>query len=660
MGYKQQIHHINDVLASIERPETVLSERDQIIVQSWRRCTNQYGLDPTIPREAVILPSARIREHTERIEEFLRVARHGAENLYRSVAAMGFVLLLTDNRGITVEFIGDRNLDRELKRAGLYLGADWNEAHAGTCGVGTCISTGRALTVHQTDHFDATHIPLTCTTAPIFDPFGELLAVLDISALKSPEPKASQYLVLQLAQIYAQKIEAANFMHHFRRHWIIRLSESCEFLDVDPDYLLALDEAGRIQGFNQRMRHRLSRSLIAPLQPAELLGRCFEQFFDCGLDGLPGFNATRPAAQRAIRTLHDLRPLFILASSPALPGRVQPHLTQSTATKLHPALARLSGGDPVMNRLLAQIARLANTKVSILLSGETGTGKDSLARALHQAGPRANNPFVVVNCAAIPESLIESELLGYMPGAFTGARGKGKTGLLQQADQGTLLLDEIGDMPLPLQTRLLRVLAEQEVQPIGACRPQSVNIRIIAASHRNLPELIRRGEFRDDLFYRLNGATFELPPLRARTDIAYLAQQLAHAETGANGPRLSAAVLALLQRHRWPGNIRELRNIMQYACAVCVQSRIEIQDLPEYLLDPPSDAYHPQPPVGAVTSPATGTIPNATLPPSEGMLYQRLREHRWNISAVAREFGVNRSTVYRRMQRYGIVPPHHS
>ncbi len=659
MGVNLKLRHIDDVLSSVDRPDPAPGQRDPLILQSWQRCVQQHGLDPSVMREAVILPSAQIREHAERLEEFLRVARHGVESLYRSVAGMGYVMLLTDSRGITVDFIGDGALEEQLRKTGLYLGADWSEIHAGTCGVGTCLSSGQPLTVHQTDHFDATHIPLTCSVAPIYDPFGELLAALDISALKSPGPKSSQHLALQLVQIYAHKIENANFLHQFRRQWQIHLSTSCEFVDVDADYLLALDDNGRLLGFNHRARQLLCQELGRALHPAELIGLPFESLFECSVGDLPRLARALPSEQRALRTSHQRQLLFALANPPAPATgngrRERWHDGDCNRPALHPALATLTGGDPAMDRLLTQAARLANARVSILLSGETGTGKERLARALHDASLRADKPFIAVNCAAIPEALIESELFGYAPGTFTGAQRRGKTGLILAANGGTLLLDEIGDMPLALQSRLLRVLAEQEVLPLGANRPLPVDIRVIAATHYDLLERVRRGDFRDDLFYRLNGASFELPPLRERTDLDYLLQQLLQAETGTgHSPLLSPDAHARLQAHHWPGNIRELRNVIQYACAVCDGQQIAVDDLPDTLTTaarrPPTDQATPP------TCP--GRQPGPVSPPPAQQLQRCLSQQRWNVSAAARELGICRATVYRRMQRYGIVPPH--
>ena len=187
------------------QPDAAAARHDAIIRASWERCVREHRLDPTRMQEAVILPQARLREHQDQMDAFLSIARHGLESLYHQVAGQGYVVLLTDARGVTVDFLGDLQMEPHLRRAGLYLGADWSEHHAGTCGVGTAIATGQALTVHQDDHFDATHIPLSCTAAPLYDPLGRLNAILDISALTSPQAKSSQHLALQLVKVYANR-----------------------------------------------------------------------------------------------------------------------------------------------------------------------------------------------------------------------------------------------------------------------------------------------------------------------------------------------------------------------------------------------------------------------------------------------------------------------
>ncbi|MBN3775882.1 sigma-54-dependent Fis family transcriptional regulator, partial [Burkholderia sp. Se-20378] len=226
--------------------------------------------------------------------------------------------------------------------------------------------------------------------------------------------------------------------------------------------------------------------------------------------------------------------------------------------------------------------RVASKRLPILVLGETGAGKEVFARAIHDAGARRTRPFVAVNCGALPEALIESELFGYAAGAFTGARKNGARGKIALADGGTLFLDEIGDMPLALQTRLLRVLADGEVVPLGSDTPVRVDLDVICATHRDLARMVADGTFREDLYYRLSGATFELPPLRERADVRDVIAAVFAEEAQATGHvlTLDATLAEQLAAYPWPGNVRQLRNVLRYACAVCDAARVTRQDLP--------------------------------------------------------------------------------
>ncbi len=299
----------------------------------------------------------------------------------------------------------------------------------------------------------------------------------------------------------------------------------------------------------------------------------------------------------------------------------------------------------MLARQLECAAKLVDSPTNLLVNGETGSGKEYFAKALHRASARRAGPFVAVNCAAIPETLIESELFGHLPNSFSGAGAKGKRGLIQEADGGTLFLDEIGDMPRELQSRLLRVLAEGEVLAIGASQPVSVDVRVVSATHRSLDELMRDGHFREDLYYRLNGARFTLPPLRERSDLDWLIQTMLE-----GAATLSPAARERLHAHRWPGNLRELANVLRYARAVCANGLIDVDDLPEGF-GAPSMATQEAPPL------IDDDFDLHHLPPEGMLLMQYLRAASWNLSAVARQIGVSRMTLYRRMARYGIKSP---
>ncbi|NIC05925.1 sigma-54-dependent Fis family transcriptional regulator [Billgrantia bachuensis] len=650
-----QREHIDTILQTVASPEAGQPPSDNTIIsRSWRRCIDRYGLDPARPTPPRYVPGATLRERQDQADDLLQVARAGVEQLYRQVAPLGYVVLLTDARGIAVQFLGAKADQREHQRTGLYLGADWSEAHAGTCAVGTCIHERSALTCHHSDHFSAHHIQLTCTAAPIFDPHGQLLAVLDISAYRSPTARDSQTFALQVVRFTAKMIEDAYFLQRYGDHAILCLDRSREFVQINRRFLLAIEPDGRLVAANTAGR-KLLRHHQLPLpeagEPRPFQAWNIQDLLDAQADEILGIPHHSDDRVRAFHTRRHREIHFAtLIEPPRRSASGQPSQHDSSLAPLE----ALADDDPSMRDTLTRAARLRNEPINILVIGETGTGKERMARALHESSRRHDKPFVAINCAAMPESLIESELFGYEPGSFTGARSKGMKGLIAQADGGTLFLDEIGDMPLQLQTRLLRVLAEQEVLPIGASRPIKVDLRVVAATHRDLRELIHTGRFREDLFYRLNGASLRLPPLRERADKGYLIRRLFDEINGERDSRvrLRGDAMSALLAYPWPGNIRELHNALRFALATCDGDEVVVDDLPEECTH--GQLAHPGASRGCSDSSAH---PATAHTPQQDLLYRALVRHQWNISAAARELGLSRPTIYRRMKRLGIVPP---
>lgn len=307
-------------------------------------------------------------------------------------------------------------------------------------------------------------------------------------------------------------------------------------------------------------------------------------------------------------------------------------------------LADLVGESAILESLLRQIRMLAQVDGPVLISGETGTGKELIAQALHGLSRRSAAPFVAINMAAIPDSLMESELFGYAPGSFTGARRDGHEGRFIRANGGTIFLDEVGDMPLPLQAKLLRVLQEQEVDRLGSERPMKLNVRVISATHQSLSDLVAQGRFRADLFYRLNVLTLEAPSLRRRVeDIPLLARHfLAELSAQYDRPKpvLTAQALESLCQHTWPGNVRELRNAMEHAFTFAERGRIDVTHLPVAVIS----AFRPVPP------PKTGADKRLQT----DQFLQILEEEQWNKTAVARRLGISRSGLYLKLRQFGI------
>jgi len=304
----QQRNHIATVIEVAAEETPAISSYDEAIVASWRRCVHEHELDPTRMQEPIILPCSQLRERQEGMEEFLHIARPETESLYQQIAGAGYCILLTDARGATVDFVGDEHSDADLHKAGLYLGADWCEAAAGTNGIGTCIAMGCPVTVHQEDHFDATHIPLTCSGAPLFDVDGQLKGVLDLSALVSPEAKHSQHLALQLANVSAQRMENAYFRHHFRHDWTLRLLHGNA-----PEMLIALDGNGRVVGHNRSAQQHFGA----------IMGMPIGTLLNVSANDLGQFVSAGNAAPRPVASLATQRMLQMQAIPPAAPSQMR-------------------------------------------------------------------------------------------------------------------------------------------------------------------------------------------------------------------------------------------------------------------------------------------------------------------------------------------------
>ena len=565
--------HVREILSATQGS---VSGRDPEVVSSWLRCLNDYKLDPEHKGEARILPESVLKEHKQEAEDLLLMARFGMEDLYRRVNSLGYVLLLTDKKGVTVDFIGDEKVDRELKRAGLYIGAEWSEQNAGTCGVGACLTTREAIVVHQTDHFDMAHTPLSCTSAPLHDANGHLIGVLDVSLLVSPSEKHSQALTLEVVKSCVARIEMANLLSARKGDWILRLNTRPEFLGVDATGAISVAADGTISGLTHGAHRMFAASRGVDWRTDNFVGKSFEDIFSLDYNDLPRLlNAATPSEQ-AIET----RDGILLFADVRAPIRASARRVASSIPKV---LAQIHGGDPVLAAVAEKASRVVDKQISVVLEGETGVGKEFIAKALHDARKK-KGPFVAINCAALPETLIESELFGYAANSFTGANAKGKKGLIEQAHGGTLFLDEIGDMPLGLQARLLRVLAEREVLPVGATKPIPVDFNVVSASHRNLKTLVEIGQFRQDLYYRLNGLALNIPALRNRADKIWLIGEVWKRVFGDSTPRFSQPAIEALCSYPWPGNIREMINVFELCHALSDSGVIGIEDLPEQIV----------------------------------------------------------------------------
>ena len=578
------------------------------------------------------------------------------ETLYEQIINTHHMVLLTDANGLIVHALGDDDFLEKANRVALQPGVAWSEESKGTNAIGTAIAEHAPTLVHGDEHYLFANHFLSCSAAPIFDHQGNVIGVLDVTGDQHSFHKHTMALVRMSAQMIENQLFSAAFQDAITLHFHSRP----EFIGTLMEGIASFTPGGRFLSANRSGLFQLGLPLSA-LQPhtfSSLFGLPVSALFDHYRTAAPGLlNLCLPSGVRvyARAVLRLSNAIFQHATTVT---REQDDVPVCSPTQTRganrsidfPSLPRLSSlrylntGDPQVAALIGKINKVNGRDIPILITGETGTGKELLAQAIHNDSPRANGPFVAVNCASIPETLIESELFGYEDGAFTGARKKGSIGKILQANGGSLLLDEIGDMPLGLQARLLRVLQERMVTPLGSVKSIPVNVALICATNRNLRDLIAKNVFREDLYYRLNGLVVKLPPLRERTDLEAVINKLLAAESGAQRYTVSADIMQLFKQHNWPGNFRQLTNLLRTAMVMAGDDhQIRYEHLPDDFLEDinsapieaTADAVHP-----------VSRLDEVTL----STIQKSLVAHGGNVSATAKALGVSRNTIYRKLQ----------
>jgi transcriptional regulator of acetoin/glycerol metabolism len=608
-------------------------------------------------------------------EALRRHASPVMETLHQQIVDSTSMVVLTDASGMIVHSLGDDDFLARAQRVALTPGVSWAESDKGTNAIGTALVEQRPTLVHADQHLLRANHFLTCSAAPIFDPRGGLAGILDVTGDEHGYHHHTMALVRMSATMIENKLVVDDPAASLRLHF----HPQPEFIGTLAEGIVTFTLDGRFESANGVARRHFG------LLPGSAERRGFAELFETRLAEV--YDHARRADPRPVLFLRDRTPVFarvVLYDPPSRPAGVagaRPAGDRATAAlpaclaavaragtakapqAVRPdggALARLDTGDEALSEVIRKVGRILDRGVPILVLGETGSGKELLARAIHEDSARRSGPFVAVNCASIPESLIESELFGYEEGAFTGARRRGHVGRLQQAHRGTLFLDEIGDMPLSLQARLLRVLQDRAVVPLGACRATPFDAMLICATHRDLKSLMGAQLFRQDLYYRINGLAVRLPPLRARTDLDALLQRVLEAELPDRAVRIDPEVRAMFGRHPWPGNVRQLANLLRTACAMLGDGEvIGRAHLPDEFLE---DLREPDTvwPAGAEGGPVD-RLAAARLPPESGRLddvtraviQASLERNRGNVSVTARELGISRNTIYRRLQAGG-------
>ncbi len=685
-------------------------------IQASHGRSHSFGLDAAGKPEFSPLQMRDIEFARDENRLLYQHASPVMETLYEQIANTHSMVLLTSSNGLILHSLGDADFLEKASRVALMPGVEWSEQSRGTNAIGTALTEGKPLVVHGRDHFLQANQFLTCSCTPIFDPYGKVMGALDVTG----DERSYHQHTMALVRMSAQMIENHMFENVFPDALRIHFHSRPEFLNTLVEGIVVFTLDGRFLSANRSAQFQLGLSVNAMQAHtfSSLFNLPVSQFHDrlrhaagqpvnlCMHNGVSVFCQARLKPS----THWFSNPHGSAASSQAPQAAEPPMPMPATRATTAAAAGRaslsslhyLNTGDPQIAAVLHKLQRVQGSDIPIMILGETGTGKDILAQAIHNDSARARRPFVSINCASIPETLIESELFGYEEGAFTGAKRRGAPGKIQMAHGGTLFLDEIGDMPTQLQARLLRVLQERRVTPLGSGKEYDVDVMLICATNKNLKTLIAQSQFREDLYYRLNGLVVRLPALRERSDFEVVGNKilLNLCESGQK-ISISPEVMALFQQCRWPGNFRQLHNLLRTAVAMIGQSGdIGLEHLPDDFLEevqqsplgkqvpdllPCEEASLNMPfanaavplasawsapsaaDFSAATSPAAlqaaESAPQAQTSPTTPAapmgaprlhdvalqtMTDALRQCRGNVSAAAKLLGVSRNTIYRK------------
>ncbi|KLN52653.1 sigma-54-dependent Fis family transcriptional regulator [Variovorax paradoxus] len=677
------------------------------LIQQWHERCAALGLSRVERPDFDPLRRSDLAVARERNQRLFTHAAPVMEMLLEQIVDTDSMIVLADTTGTILHSVGDDRFLQRANKVALTPGVSWAEHSKGTNAIGTTLVEETPTVVHGGEHFIHANNFLTCSAAPIFDPRGEMLGVLDVTGDQRSYHQHTMGLVRMSARMIENQWLSDDYGNRLRLHFHGR----AEFIGTLLEGIIVVGVDGKILGANRSALDQLDMSIAALRMQSlpSLFGITASAVFDHFRTPLPTPMMLHAANGQqfhvSARFNGPQRSMVLDVSVTSVEARMSGEArarpspaaadyaaaaaaaaTRHPCPSSHPSLSGLhylDTGDAQIAATLQKVRRVINRDIPLLVLGETGTGKELLARAVHQDSNRARQPFVPVNCASIPESLIEAELFGHEEGAFTGARRKGAVGRIVQANGGTLFLDEIGDMPLPLQARLLRVLQERNVTPLGSLKSIPVDIAVIGATHRNLREMIDAGTFREDLYYRLNGLVVRLPALRERSDLDVVARRILLAECPQDTPEIEASVLALFKAYAWPGNLRQLANVLRTAAVMGAgESHICEHHLSDDFLEdvrrvrfrpapaatapaplPPEAPALPEtayavapgytPPASRDAEPPPAALPDAprTLGEAEiDMIRSALAAADGNISVASKRLGISRNTIYRKLR----------
>ncbi|GHV54345.1 signal-transduction and transcriptional-control protein [Deltaproteobacteria bacterium] len=627
------------------------------ILDSWKR-SREYGVVMGNLKNISLTPEqleVRIRER----KAFCDVAFPTLLSLYEFTNGSKLLSQVCDEEGYILKMEGENYFDFIPPEFRPWAGCSRNEKLVGTNGIGTVLSTGKPMQVIGLEHYYTTYWDYTCSGAPIFDPEGKIIGIFCLAGPNEHSKLHTLGLSIAIATIISRELKLKKNSKQIESAYIITNAIKNRLqiiLEAVTSGLLLLDKNLKIIHSNKRAYS------ILGCNEEQIIGNDIRSIFDGHVVSAKsiakGFNE-----KYITSSIGELPVDLSVTAEPTDSGECL--IMFDTVTALHKKVNTVVGknayftfedilGNAQRLRKVVGLSQIAATGPSnVLLTGESGTGKELFAHAIHNASARRNGPFVSINCGAIPKTLIESELFGYEPGSFTGAKRDGSAGKFELADGGTIFLDEIGDMPFDVQSTLLRVLQSKEIIRIGGSRTKKVDVRIIAATNKDLLNAIALQTFRTDLFYRLNVFNIEIPPLRERGgDIrilaAYFLEKYArHAHKSL--PIVTDNVYTLLESFGWPGNVRELENVIERAVYIS-DGFIDEQCLPDYIVVNRGRSGGVKQAAGTVLASSQETFEED----EKNRLIRTLRIENGDVSRVAELIGLSRRTLYRRLKKYGI------
>lgn len=615
-----------------------LDQYGKSLIEEWLRCQN-LGIDPAM-RTGIIVPEEEYVSVLETNRFIVEKAEPILNKVSHVLSGVPGILILTDNKGTILFIIGDPSVKhRAAEDSGLVEGSRWLESLAGTNGIGTAIARNEAVHVFSNEHFCEGWHRWSCAATPIPDPFtDEILGVIDFTTFDKDYREDALGLTYSLsghikAELRLQlELERMQLIHGYSDY-------SSKY---PSDGVIVLDRFGR----------------IVRSSPGVIPGECDLYLRSDDDKELPKLakQIYLPGTETEIGSLLVVRGKTATVTS--LP-------TQSAKIQCVEIFGEFITANPTLKQIMERVKKVIPSDINVLLIGETGTGKEIIANYIHTHSKRSSGPFVAVNCGAISKELFESKFFGYERGAFTGADPRGRKGLFECANGGSLFLDEVGEMPLDIQAALLRVLETGRFSPVGSERELSTNCRIIAATNRSLSDEINRGTFRADLFFRLGVAKFDIPPLRERPeDVAVLIQRTIESMCRKHSIEpsiITPEAMDLLTGYSWPGNGREIRNVIESAM-ICGGEIISEQDLPlniKHHQKQPHETISRMDDASLAAVIGTGSVDyriNANVSEREVQLIITTLEKYKDIALACGALGVSRATFYRKCKSHGITP----